>query len=630
MLSSKFTFDYFGSPSEQQTNSGNQMYYTDPNYPDGNVGGSTPTWRKRKSDGLSAQLDNMFSFKTGPVRHKFLITLDYTHKKDSDRRLTTDTGSSFPSNDLSARYIIRDKNDNSVIYPLTLPLGPRSTGVLRWNTAAQSATQPIPQYSYYEGEQLLPWPHTDYSFWFPTYDDYSRLYVRTSNDTIGKSDDYGVFASERATFFDGRLMLLVGGRFDQLQNNFQNRASTDPAMRASAWDDHAFTYQAGLTGYATRNIILFANASSAYNPNMQVVSKRVSTVTYDDDGYPTGESDVRFLSTVLPNEEGDGYEFGTRFVLFKDRLNITASRFVINRDNKVDSYTNEFGISEYVGNGSQQSKGYEVEFNWAVTGALQVNGAYGYNDTRYTRNSLAYLVGAPTAQNAKNNYSLLFRYRFRNGALKGLSVQGGVRYYDRSLINVGSGGLITTNPYATGSYKPLLRNARMGTGVLPFPTLPEGLVILSRTCTVSRIDGAGKRVGGEEPTGAINPNTGALMVNNQLDKGFTPGVNIPSDWISYTGQPMEAGRTYYIIDGDGQTSASYIYKANIDDNRANVYNRSYAIYNIGASYTFKTGSRCAHALRFNISNLFDKFYTYGNGVRGYGREFSVGYSVDFR
>lgn len=599
MLNSRFTFDVFNRPQEQQTVSGNQMYYTDPNYPDGNVGGETPTYREQYSKGYSSQLDNLFSFKTGPVSHKFLATFDFTHKADRDFRRTTDTST-------ASKYQITDPS--GLVYPSTLPLGYRSTGALRWSSN-----------TYTSGTQLLSYPYDDSSYFYPTYAMYPSLYTKVTTNTMGLSDDYGLFASERASFFGNRITAMVGGRYDYLQNWYKNYASTDTAMIRSNWDEQALTYQMGITGYLTKNIILFTNKSSAYNPNMQVVSKRTSIITgYDSEGEPIYGA-TTFQSVVMPNEKGKGYEFGTRFVMFDQRLNISLSRFVIDRENKIDSYTNEYGMSEYVGDGAQRAKGYEASFNWAVTDSFQITGNYGYNDTRYTKNALAYLVGSPTPQNAKNNYGLTVMYNFKNGVLKGLRLTAGARYYDKSLISVGSGGFVTTNPFTASGFKPLIRNTRLASGTLPFADLPEGVVVLSRNDPTS----------GNEPNGLVNPSTGAVLTNNQVNKGYVEGVNIPTGWVKYTGQAIDSSTTYYVLDGDGKTASSYVYKTNLDDNRSNVYNQAYALFNFGVSYSFKQGKKISHSIRFNMQNALDRFYTYGNGVLGNGREYTVSYGLTF-
>lgn len=601
MLNTKFTFDVFNRPGESQSVSGNQMYFTDPNFPDGNVGASTPTFRQQYSKGYSSQLDNLFSFNTGPVAHKLLITFDFTHKADRDLRRTTDTSS-------NSTYVINDPS--GLVYPLTLPLGPRSTGALRWNSSTAS---------YVPGQQLLEWPYAGYSYWYPTYDKYPQLYQKFTTSAQGLSDDYGLFMSERATFFKGRLIAMAGGRYDYMQNWYKNYLSSDPLKIRSMWDEQALTYQMGLTGYVTKNVVLFANKSTAYNPNMQTVPRRRTQILgYDANGDPINGA-TTFETVVMPNETGKGYEFGTRFNGFNERLNLTLSRFVVDRENKVDSYTNEYGLSEYVGSGAQRSKGYEVSLNWAVTDSFQVNAGYGYNDTRYTKNSLAYLVGSPTPQNAKNNYSLVVRYDFRTGSLRGLRLIAGARYYDKSLISVGSGGFTTTNPYATSGFSALIRNTPLAGGVLPLPDLPAGIVVLSRNNPTT----------GAEPTGMTNPSTGAPLTNRQVNKGYVEGVNIPASWVKYTGQSMAADTTYYILDGDGRTSDSYAYKTNVDDNRSNVYNQPYALFNFGVTYTFKQGKQLSHSVRLNVQNAFDRFYTYGGGVLGYGREYTLAYTLSY-
>jgi hypothetical protein len=210
-------------------------------------------------------------------------------------------------------------------------------------------------------------------------------------------------------------------------------------------------------------------------------------------------------------------------------------------------------------------------------------------------------------------------YNIRKGMLKGLRFTAGARYYDRSLINVGSGGFNTTNPFAASGFKPLIRNTPLSTGALPFPDLPAGVVVLSRNDPTA----------GADPNGAINPSSGKVLTNGQVNKGYVEGVNVPASWIKYTGQATDANSTYYVMDGNGRTADSYQYKTNIDDNRANVYNPSYALFNFGVSYSFRQGKKLSHSIRFNLQNAFDKFYTYGNGVLGFGREYTVSYGLTF-
>jgi outer membrane receptor protein involved in Fe transport len=607
-LSHRFTFDLFQRTNDKQSVSGNQAYYNDPNYLDGELGTSTPTWRITPQRGYSSQLDNLFTFKTGPIAHKFLVTFDFAHQEKRDKSVKAVTGTGY--NDL---YLVTDPV-TGIQYPFVIPLGPRSTGTVRYTSGTGTAT-------YSTGVQELAGPLNDTNYYYPTYADHPEIYTSPSLDNWQASDDYGLFVSERATFLKGRIIALVGGRYDYMVDLAKNYLGTDKKSLRSLWDDQALTYQSGITGYLTKNIVLFANKSTAYSPTTQVVPVKQVTVLTTDASGATTSSTTSYSSKILPNESGRGYEFGVRFNLFNERFNVGLSRFVIDRYNKVDSFVDEFGINEYVGSGNQRSKGYEFDFNWAVTDSLQFLGGYGYNDARYTASTLPYLVGTGTPQNSKTNVSLAVRYQFKNSILKGLSLTAGVRQYSKSLVNVGSGGTVTTNPYSS-SWRAVIYNTPMSNGVLPFTDLPANLAILSANNSIAK--------GGNEPTGAPDPQIpGSVLKNLNQNKGYT-SLNIPASWVLYTpSTEMASGTQYYIIDGDGSTAASYSRSAQIDDNRANVFNAPYTLWTFGVSYSFKMPNNITHTIRLNLDNAFDKFYTYGNGVLGFGREYKLSYSLSF-
>lgn len=585
VFSTRGTLDLYDRPYQRLSSSGNQVYYTDPNYPDGELGLATPTWALQPRKGQSVQIDNLAAFDTGPVSHKLLLTLDYTGQQQGNTTLQavssgTNATTGQPVEDF---YLVTDPA-TGLQYPYVLPLGPRSTGSLRYNTKTNTYTP---------GAAELTWPLTDASYMYPTYAQNPAMYSNATLLNYSTSNDYGVFLSERASFFKGRLLALIGGRYDFMSNMADNYLATDQTRHAT-WTNHAFTHQAGLTAYATKNIVLFANQSTTYNPNPQIVN------VHNPDG--------SYSLKVLPNETGSGYEYGARFSFFNQRLNFGISRFDIDRKNKVDSFTNEFGITEYVGSGEQRSRGYELDFNWSLTDSFQILGGYGYNDARYAQSSLPYLVGTNTPQNAKDNLSVALRYQIRHGALKGLSFISGVRDYSRSLVNVGSGGVISTNPYATGGFHSELFNVPLVNGTLPFTDLPSGVAILSRN----------------DPN-AKDPVSG--LANKNLNKGVTAA---PAGWVLYTpGTSLDPSKQYYVWDGDGSTSASYSRTTSVDDGRSTIFNNPYIIWTFGVNYTFKTGGRLRHTLRFTVNNAFNKFYTYGNAVVGLPRQYQGSYSISF-
>lgn len=586
VFSTRATIDAYDRPYHRQYESGNQLYYTDPNFPDGEVGASTPTFVTQAKKGYSGQIDNLAAFNLGPVTNKFLVTFDFNDSQAGNvTRSALSSGTNATTGAaISDKYVVTDPV-TGIKYPAVLPLGPRSTGP---NSGA------TPE---------LPWPLSDANYYYPTYAQYPQMYNQIKLDNWSESDDYGLFASERAGFFHDRVFAFIGGRYDDVRNNVYNylAAPTDPSRHAR-FEDHAFTYQSGLTAYLLPNLVAFANDSTAYNPNPQVV-----TVHNADGSYSV---------ETLPNERGSGYEYGARYSLFDQRLNLMVTRFDIDRKNKVDSFTDEFGITEYVGSGEQRSKGYEFEANWAVNESLQLLTGFGYNDARYVHSTLPYLVGTTTPQNAKENVSVAVRYQITHGALAGLSFIGGLRYYSKSLVSVGSGGVITTDPFATGGFHPALFNVPLYNGTLPFKDLPAGVAILSRNATIAT------------DTSGINPSTGGTGIkNSNVNKGYTTA---PAGWVQYTpGTTMASGTQYYVWDGDGQTNASYTRTTSVDDGRSNVDNLAYAIYNFGVSYRLKSGRHFSQSIRLTLNNAFNKFYTYGSAAMGYPREWQGSYSVNF-
>ena len=582
VFSSRFTLDAYNRTRHRQSNNNLQPTFDELAYPDGKYGVSGPAYAVNDQNGQTAQLDTLAAFATGPVGHKLLFTLDYAAVRKRDwslRTITAPTGTSV----LRDNYTVTDNRSprGQVKYPFVFILGP---------TAIANGA--------------LPYPYTDYSYSFPTYQRYPELYTERNGHVEAENTDLGFFLSERASFFRGRLLAFGGIRYDRMRNKVQDRETTGDTVR---WNNHAFTHQSGLTFNVTPNLVLFANHSSTYNPNPQ-------------DKYDKATGAVE----VFGNEAGRGFEYGARLSWFDSRFTIGLSRFDIERRDKLDAFTNEYGEPEYVANGRQRSRGYEVDFNLQLTSALQVLGGYGYNDAVYTQSSLPYLLGTTTPQSPKDNLGVAARYAIRTGPLRGLSVTAGVRTLSKSLLSVGSGNVLSTTPYrAAGTFTPIIYNTPLPHGSLPFPQLPDGLAILSANTVLA--------------SGTADPAGSGLRVT-QVNKGYVSGaptVNgqlaIPAGWVRWTpGQTMTAGTRYYLLDGDGQTASSYHYSTPVDDGRGSVFNDPSIVWEWGVSYTFRPRARkTAHRVGLNVKNAFDRTYTYGSGTLGDRRQLIGTYGVTF-
>jgi hypothetical protein len=96
------------------------------------------------------------------------------------------------------------------------------------------------------------------------------------------------------------------------------------------------------------------------------------------------------------------------------------------------------------------------------------------------------------------------------------------------------------------------------------------------------------------------------------------------------GTALAAGTRYYLLDGDGQTAASYHFSTSVDDGRGAVFNDPYVIWEFGLNYSFRRPrGKVGHKVGLNLKNAFNLHYTYGTGTLGDGRQIIGSYSVTF-
>ncbi len=179
--------------------------------PTGNSSASwLPRYRPYGERGGGWQNDFLFSFDTGSVRHKLLVTLDYQRQAETPSQLLA-TAAAFSSPDVLTRGL-------------------------------QVAN---PDYTYV------------------TYDRDPSAYTTVNQDENNSLDVYGLFISERATLMDGRLILLAGGRYDYVDNH---AISFRPTYTETENQSDDFTYQTGLNFKLTPGLTAYANSSTSFVP----------------------------------------------------------------------------------------------------------------------------------------------------------------------------------------------------------------------------------------------------------------------------------------------------------------------------------------------------------------------------
>jgi outer membrane receptor protein involved in Fe transport len=517
-------------------------------------------WKPQRGGGM--QLDDLFSFKVGPFSNKLLITADYY---ELTQRTVT----------LSATYAGAQATDYYALYSPYNPAGaPYYTPQTTWNPATLG-----------------------YGWNTTMYGQNPAVYGGATTDQYVAASDYGVFGSERLSFFQDRVNLLAGGRWDYVKNQVKNYniaangtavavGSAEPATsQAFDYNTAAYTYQLGGSVRITDTLNAYANKSSAFNPQPQL------------DSY-TGQP--------LPNNKSNGYEYGFKASFLHNQLNFTVDRFEINEYNLVQSETDPVsGLKDTILTGQQQAKGYELDFNYQVTNDFIIGGDWGYTKAQVVNaNALTFLNGLPARRVPRDNVGSWARYQISHGVLRGVFFLADFKYYSKSLVNLGSGKSLIPGPAGT----------TVGSA---------GSMYYVAATNTTYATGTDPKIAGEQKitsTPVINapfPGNGLLPYPN-LPAGAT--INTP---VGLNGLPLpQAGNVAGVYTG----APTGVF---VDDGRQNIFNAPSCVVDFGTGYSWRNGRRFVSTARISLKNLLNRAYTYGSGVPGAPFQVVGTYSLDF-
>jgi len=284
----------------------------------------------------------------------------------------------------------------------------------------------------------------------PGYDNITRnLLYRTSVD--------GFFMMHRARFFDEKLLVMLGSRYDDSRVTEIDLRKDSKTVNAAT----ATTYNVGVNYSVTPRTMVYASHATSFNPKGGF---------YTDAG-----------RAPLPNESGKGSELGIRTSLIEDRVDVGVSYYEIERfnirinnplydedainpangyknvpeigdldsngdpfsDEQIDTFRDDYRdlVSTVIPGGVDTVNGYEVFANGRVNDNLSFRAAWGTADTEYKVNQNAYLVGQAFRKVPSWTYSLSANYKVLEGRLKGMNFglnykgQDDYRTQDRNWIN---------------------------------------------------------------------------------------------------------------------------------------------------------------------------------------------------
>ena len=332
----------------------------------GLIGSRQPTLRTNpeRADGLQAEILKEFSL--GPTRHKLLTTYDYTWDKNGTDRVIQLPGSALANP--------------------------------AFNLQNLSVTNP----NYFVDKNFA---------------DYTNI-TRNRGTKIKIN---GLFVSDRITMLDGKLILLAGGRYDNVNNLFYNTLST-PAQYSKAVTDQ-FTRQTGLNYTPVKELTFFVNnATSFVNQTFGNLPELAS-------------------GTTVPPERGKSTEIGIKSAFFEGKLGFEIAayqqeRFDVGRSTAV-SAANPDGVSF---TGQEHSKGIEIAWNAKPLENLTLFGSASW--LRSEQDAIPLdpgLVGYPVTNVPPRQWALGGRYDIRSGSLKSLFFTAGIFTVGEQQFDTSSG-----------------------------------------------------------------------------------------------------------------------------------------------------------------------------------------------
>lgn len=242
-----------------------------------------------------------------------------------------------------------------------------------------------------------------------TVDIFNPSYIRStpnptlSPDQSGTQKQLGFYVQDRIKA--GRWVLSLGGRHDRARSDHLN-ANNGVATRQS---DSATTGRAGL-------VYLFDNGFAPY-------------AGYSTSFEPTAGSDAQ--GAAFKPTEGKQYEIGLRYQPAAGRTLVTLSAFRLTQRNVLTQDPNPPASNPWaqVQTGEMTVRGLELEAKLNLSTGLDLAASYAHTDSEITRTNDAGQLGNEFQRTPKRQAALWANYRFSGGALAGLGIGVGVRYF---------------------------------------------------------------------------------------------------------------------------------------------------------------------------------------------------------
>lgn len=233
---------------------------------------------------------------------------------------------------------------------------------------------------------------------------------------------YSAYASDVINFTD-QLMVMLSLRLDHNVNEGNYNANTGKS--SGAYEQTTLSPKLGIVYQPVKDkVSLFVN----YMNGFQNLAPTVQT--------PGGDP------TALKPQRANQVEGGVKLDLFEGKLSSTLSYYDIQVENSTYQRPDNPAIT--VQDGTQRSKGFEVELIANPIPGLNIVAGYGNNENKFIKAGAA-VMGKFATWAPQNIGNLWISYRLVNGAAKGLGFGAGGNY-------VGDSWFDATNTFTLPGY----------------------------------------------------------------------------------------------------------------------------------------------------------------------------------
>lgn len=240
----------------------------------------------------------------------------------------------------------------------------------------------------------------------------NRLGTISTPESLNKQNTYSAYVSDVFNF-TSELMIMASLRADR----FMNEGTTNNLTQVTTgkFNQTAFSPKLGVVYQPVKDkVAIFGNYMNGF--------KNVANTTQPDG-----------TISVFKPQQANQWEGGIKLDLMNKKLNATISYYDISVKNitRVTSVNNQnFTVQD----GTQESKGLEVELIGNPFPGFNFVSGYGYNNNKF-KNAAAAVIGKRAVGTPKNVANIWLGYTLLNGVVKGLGFGAGAIYVDDAYFN---------------------------------------------------------------------------------------------------------------------------------------------------------------------------------------------------